>query len=177
MIIEKFFRVLADSKTLLSIGSDGEFVLSLALFKMMESLQIQDIDGTIKTLKHELRGVEIASTPKPKLTEEPRRAEYKEEEVVTLPPPIIKKEKPLDKGAKQFQSLAEKIYDRNYDLGECFNTSITYSSFENNRLTWKSTASGENRTLLKNHWGLIRMFVQEVFGYETKIKNISKELP
>jgi DNA polymerase-3 subunit gamma/tau len=184
MIIERFFRVLADSKTLLSIGSDGEFVLSLTLFKMMESLQIQDIDGMRRTLKKELKGVEIAPPPISKPTEKSSTEitesipfeDLSEIEPITPPKPI-KKEKPIDQGAKQFKSLVDKIYDRNYELGECFEASITYSSFEKNRLTWKSTASGENKTLLKNNWGLIRMFVQEVFGYETKIKNISKESP
>ncbi len=181
MIIERFFRVLADSKTLLSIGSDGEFVLSLTLFKMMESLQIQDIDGMIRTLENELRGVKITpleseakDSNNTALKPLPPEKEVVQEEIVVTPPKI---EKPIDRGVAQFKSLVDKIYDRNYELGECFETSITYSSFEDSRLTWESTARGESRTLLKNHWGLIRMFVQEVFGYETKIKNISKELP
>ena len=51
MIIERFFRVIAESKALLSLGSDGEFVLSLSLFKMMESLEIKDIDTMIRGLE------------------------------------------------------------------------------------------------------------------------------
>nr|WP_255494379.1 DNA polymerase III subunit gamma/tau [Sulfurovum sp. bin170] len=189
MIIERFFRVLADSKTLLSIGSDGEFVLLVTLFKMIESLQTEDIDGMIRTTKKELSEVEI--TPP---TEESRRgrpmclpSEQKikpiiksiEKVAITITPPIqpTEEKKPIDKGAKIFKSLVDKLYDRDYQLGECFKRYIAYDSFENNRLTWESTASGEAKTLLKNNWGLIRMFVQEIFGYETKIKNISKDLP
>jgi DNA polymerase-3 subunit gamma/tau len=158
IVIEGFFRVLADSKRLLSIGSDGEFVLSLALFRMMESLQD---DTPIKISKKRID-----------------KDEPIEEKIVTPSPPTpIKKEKPLDRGAELFKSLVDKIYDRNYELGESFDTSIKYNSFEYNKLIWESTASGKNKTMLKNHWGLIRMFVQEIFGYETKIKNISKELP
>ena len=187
MTIERFFRVLADSKSLLSIGSDGEFVLSLTLFKMMESLQIQDINSMIRTLENELKGIEL--TPKslesevlasnntrlkPSVSKEKKvkKIEKVQKEVVAPPPP-----KPIDQGKKQFKSLVDKIYDRNYDLGECFNSSITYDSYKDNILTWESSASKEQKIILRNHWGLIRMFVQDIFGYETKIKNISKESP
>jgi len=170
MIIERFFRVLADAKTLLSIGSDGEFVLSLTLFKMIESLQIEDIDNKIKTPN---------KTSPTKSTPPKQNIEKIIEKEVAITPPIkeTKIPEPIDKGVKLFESLVDILYDRNYELGECFKNSITYHSFENKRLTWKSTATGEVKTLLKNHWGLIRTFVQEIFGYETKIKNISKELP
>jgi len=59
MIIERFFRVIADSKGLLALGSDGEFVLTLSLFKMMEALEIKDIDMMIRSLEKELQGVEV----------------------------------------------------------------------------------------------------------------------
>jgi len=181
MIVERFFRVLAESKTLLNIGSDGEFVLTLTLFKMMESLQIQDIDGMIRTLEQELTGVEITKEPlnslesealAPKKTQPPTAEEKRIEE-----PPQKIKVKTLDMGAKNFEILITKLYDRNYELGECFKNSITYSSFSDNTLTWESTAKDEEKRMLRNNWSLIRMFVQELFDYDTKIKNISKELP
>jgi DNA polymerase-3 subunit gamma/tau len=160
IIIEGFFKILADSKTLLNIGSDGDFVLSLALFRMIESIQQDSI--IIKTTKEKIEKEPIKNEP------------IKNEPIIPKP---IKKEKSLDKEAELFKSLIDKIYDRNYELGECFKTSITYNSFKDNQLIWESTATNEKRTMLKNHWGLIRMFVQEIFGYETKIKNIAKELP
>lgn len=182
MIIERFFRVLAESKTLLSIGSDGEFVLTLTLFKMMESLQIEDIDGMIRTLEKELIGIEITPSSKvPQIVEETMQErveptvepiEKVEEEIIA--PKIVK---PLDEGAKTFELLLTKLYDRNYELGECFKTAITYVSFMQNTLTWESTANEEEKTMLRNNWSLIRMFVQDLFDFDTKIKNISKELP
>jgi len=194
LIIERFFRVLAESKTLLSIGSDGEFVLALSLFKMMEALQIQDIDGMIRTLEKELSGVEITPTPstiepikevpQPKTEEsvQPQKEEpnlpiqnFDKTPVKKVEPPKI--EPPIDKGAKLFKALQVKLYDRNYELGECFKTCIVYHSFNEHLLTWESSASGNNKTLLKNSWGFIRLFVQEIFGIDTKIKNIPKELP
>ncbi len=174
MIIERFFRVLADAKTLLSIGADGEFVLSLTLFKMMESLQIKEIDAMIRSLEMELSGVEVKEKITPIITEPEPIKEKAVETPVEIPSKIIK---PLDEGVKLFEGLMVKMYDRNYDLGECFKNSIEYVSFNNNTLTWESSANDEEKTLLKNHWGMIRMFVQEIFGFDTKIKNVSKELP
>ena len=192
MIIERFFRVLADSKILLNMGADGDFVLSLTLFKMMEALQIKDIDSMIRTLEKELSGVERSVESVPKVEPLVRREPEVESSVVEQPmvsqiieAPVFEPEptpkpmveKPLDKGAKRFEELIVKMYDRNYDLGECFKYSIEYVSFNEHLLTWESSASAEQKTLLKNNWMTIRTFVQEIFGFETKIKNISKELP
>jgi len=200
MIIERFFRVLAESKSLLSMGTDGEFVLSLTLFKMMEALQIKEIDSMIRSLEKELSGVEVKEvapivSPLTKVTvpevvqevahEAPDSLEENPVVEMNMPEPMVEApmaevqvaQKPLDEGAKLFEKLMEKLYDRNYDLGECFKYSIVYRSFANNLLTWESSANAEQKTLLKNNWMTIRTFVQEIFGFETKIKNISKESP
>jgi len=202
MIIERFFRVLAESKSLLSMGSDGEFVLSLTLFKMMEALQIKEIDSMIRSLEKELLGVEVKETlpvvlptKKVNISEAPASIEEEithksmdsldETVKMDIPEPMVKvpvtevqaSKKPLDEGGKLFEKLMEKLYDRNYDLGECFKDCIVYRTFNNNVLTWESSASSEQKTLLKNNWMTIRTFVQEIFGFESKIKNISKELP
>jgi DNA polymerase-3 subunit gamma/tau len=181
MIIERFFRVLAESMSLLNMGADGQFTLSLTLFKMMEALQIKEIDGMIRTLEKELSGVTVSSQPVQKIEKrvtplvhsEPKE-EIKEKEEPVAEPVIEKK---VDAGGKLFEELIVKMYDRNYDLGECFKYSIEYVSFENHLLTWESSANREQKTLLKNNWMTIRTFVQDIFGYETKIKNLSKELP
>ena len=190
MIIERFFRVLAESKTLLNMGSDGDFVLALTLFKMMEALQIKEIDGMIKTLEKELQGIDV--TPKGQtlkslsqdndnislnsiddsFVEEQITEEIKAEEATQK-----EATKPLNAGEKLFQELTVKMYDRNYELGECFKHAITYSSFSENLLTWESSATSEQKTLLKNNWMTIRTFVQELYGYECKIKNNAKALP
>ena len=238
MIIERFFRVIAESKTLLSLGADGEFVLSLTLFKMMESLEIKDIDTMIRGLENELKGVEVSeimvSTPVADVSAPPEVITITEEEIVaTLPvtkvkpvtmkeeistvPPVkeltsenieetphivqttetIKEpvhiEKPIietppvqevvpepitpkvNPHQKIFDALVKKIYDRNYDLGTCFERNITFESFEDNKLTWGSMADGEDKKTLITHWGLINMFVKDTFGYETKIVNVSKK--
>jgi len=178
LVIERFFRILSESKTLLSMGSDSDFVLALTLFKMMESLQIKEIDGMIRTLEKELQGIKV--TPKVEAFESLSSIEDEIMEEMSIEEAIeIPKEapKPVDAGAKLFEDLIVKMYDRNYELGECFKHAITYTSFDNNLLTWESTATSEQKTLLKNNWMTIRTFVQELYGFECKIKNNAKELP
>jgi DNA polymerase-3 subunit gamma/tau len=231
MIIERFFRVIAESKSLLSLGSDSGFVLSLTLFKMMESLEIKDIDTMIRGLEQELKGVEVSeimvTTPSP---EQPAPSEVitiTEEEIVsTLPktavpeeepvaeekvpeaspeikettavtnepsPPIEEEKVPADAQPmtqpeitqpsapainphqKTFDALVKKLYDRDYDLGACFERNIAFENFEDHKLTWASMAEGEDKKMLITHWGLINMFVKDIFGFETKIVNIPKK--
>jgi len=214
MIIERFFRVIAESKGLLALGSDGEFVLTLSLFKMMEALEIKDIDAMIKGLEKELQGVKISeimvTTPAPEVSAVPEVVTITQDEIVASLPvkkdleiptateqveekheePIIeetvveKVEVPEEKIAEPvvvnthnatFETLKQKIYDRSHDLGILFENNITFVSFEDQKLTWESTAEGEDKKQLITHWGVINMFVKELFGYETKIVNISKK--
>ena len=224
LTIERFFRVIADAKSLLSLGSDGEFVLTLTLFKMMEALEIKDIDMMIRSLEKELQGVKVteimvttpdqddtspnevititeeeivATLPKGSLQEvhekstvakdtltgdlsqtEPREPAPENIEIQeTIPtetePPLSTEHLTLN--TNKFNELVSKIYDRSYELGECFKRNIEFESFEEGKLTWGSTADGEDKKQLITHWGVINMFVKEIFGYETKIVNIAKK--
>ncbi len=229
MIIERFFRVIAESKSLLSLGSDSEFVLSLALFKMMESLEIKDIDTMIRGLEQELKGVEVSeimvTTPSPDLSVPSEVITITEDEIIaTLPPttapksePVIQKKSPeaspvitetpviendttpltqeeaadlapliepavteppvpqINPHQKTFDTLVKKLYDRDYDLGACFERNISFENFADNKLTWGSMAEGADKKMLITHWGLINMFVKDIFGFETKIINMPKK--
>ena len=53
LIYERFFRILAQAKSMLSVSSDNGFVLMLMLFMMIEALNLQDIDEAIKLAKSE----------------------------------------------------------------------------------------------------------------------------
>jgi len=68
-----------------------------------------------------------------------------------------------------FKQLVEKIYDRNYELGEVFENNIHFISFENGQLTWESTAQGEDKKTLFAGWKYIKLFVDELFGIGTEI--------
>jgi len=164
LIIDRFFRILMDSKQLLNIGGDGEFVLSLMLFKMMEATKIHDIDNMIKTLEEELN---VKYTNKNTITN------TKEKEIIT--PTIKANNSSKNFNKNDFNSLVAKIYDRDYSLGNCFEQNIEFVSFIDNKLTWNSIADDNDKKLLIKHWGIINMFVKEIFGMNTQIINISKK--
>ncbi len=223
LIIDRFFRILADAKELLALGSEGEFVLSLTLFKMIEALSSKEIDEMIRILQKELSGVEIKApekeveipeieveapmptiekppvqvttqnpTPRHEATVQPEEKvameEERKEEALSAAPQEVHTQEPtpakevpqptteqIDTGALKFNALVKKIYDRDYDLGQCFESNISYESFRDNALTWHSTAADTDKKMLINHWSIIKMFVQELFGFETKIVNIPAE--
>ena len=183
LIMDRFFRILADAKGLLQIGSEGEFVLTLTLLKMMEALSIRDIDETIDMLKKELEGDKgiAVSSPQPK-TATPA-VESKQQERESNPVKTVEKTVTQTSSSQstnpelKFRTLIEKLYDREYELGEIFKNCITFRSYENHELTWVSKAEGDERSFLIKRWSIIRMFVQEIFGLETKIINISQKEP
>ncbi|NPA50646.1 MAG: DNA polymerase III subunit gamma/tau, partial [Epsilonproteobacteria bacterium] len=171
VIIDRFFRILSQSKSLLALGSDGEFVLTLTLFKMKEALSIYEIDEMIEKLQSEL-GASIKQ-------EQKSIKEEKKDNIsllnTNLPP---KTEKSIEDSSKlKFKKLIEKIYDRNYELGELFEKRIKFIDFKDNILIWESSATNEEKETLKQYWQIIRLFVQEIFGIDTKIKNINKINP
>ena len=216
MIIERFFRILADSKSLLSLGGDEEFILLLTLFKMMEALEIKDIDSMIKSLEKELKGIKIpdiviSNAPaaidtkevitisekdiappameKDTAAKKERRTEKREAEIIQAEEKMASPDQELtgrettttpvqenssDRHApdrQRFDRLIQKIYDRNFELGSCFERNIHFETFENGELSWGSEATGDEKKMLITHWAVIKMFVQELFGIETRIIN------
>lgn len=148
LIVDRFFRVLNDSKQLLSLNADGSFVLLLAFFKMIEALKIKEIDELIENLQ-----VEQNTTQSRAIELEPK--------TTTIKP----------QNEDNFTKLIKKIIDRNLELGECFRDNIKFISYENETLTWESCPNDEQRKTLTHGFGVIRQFVKEIYGVETKIIN------
>lgn len=160
LLSERFFRILSESKNLLFLNADNGFVLSLLFFKLLEATQIKTIEEMIEALESEKFRIPT---------------EHKKEETKTIIKEPIQEPKSIQNdGEKLFEKLIIKLEDRSYALGECFKKNITYTSFSNNTLTWNSSASGEDKDLLKNSYPIIRQFVQEIFGIETKISMSQK---
>lgn len=156
LVIERFFRILSDAKTLFAINADGGFVVSLALFKMIEALKIKEINEMIESLESRVSHHVSIKTAAPIEVSEPRSIH------VTPTPPAIK---------TPFEQLCVLISDRSAELGVCFKNNVTFISYENNTLTWESCAQGDDKELLKNSFGIIRQFVREIFGIDTQIKS------
>ena len=181
LIMDRFFRILADAKGLLQIGSEGEFVLTLTLLKMMEALSIRDIDETIDMLKKEIEGNKVISVQTPQAKASTPAPQSKQTEEKNKPSQTVEKtadEENSSVGTNpelKFKTLIEKLYDREYELGEIFKNNISFRSYDNHDLTWVSKAHGDERNFLIKRWSIIRMFVQEIFGLDTKIINISQK--
>lgn len=186
LVLDRFFRILSDAKSLFHINADGSFVLSLVFFKMVEALRIKEVDQMIESLQQEISRPQIKTapqTPIPTASEEAVTEDVVQEESVQkeeTPEPLQNEmvaEVSLEE--KMFEELCEKIQDRSYELGICFSQSVHFISYEENILTWESCANEECKKALKHGYGAIKQLVREVYGFETKIKGLpcSKELP
>jgi DNA polymerase-3 subunit gamma/tau len=196
LVLDRFFRILSESKYLFSINADGSFVLSMIFFKMIEALRIREIDQMIESFQKDVARPELLTQEAPlpvpsptpttapasiKIQEstpemngvvatptEPQQEEEQQTVIIEEPTqPEIKQEDP---NLEKFQELVAKIRDRNAALGECFEKQIHFISYEENKLTWESCADEECKKNLKHGYGVIKLLVREIFGFETVIK-------
>ena len=177
LLLDRFFRILTDSKILLAHNTDGSFVLLLTLLKMQEALKIKEIDAMIVDLEHQIFG---ASTPNAThttanvLPSQPIQNQPQSQSTQNLAQNPT--QAPIPKIQSPFEILTQKLYDRNYELGECFARCVKFVSFENDTLTWHSSAEGEDKERLTRHFEIIKAFVAQVFGAHTKI-SVQKSQP
>ncbi|MFK5937196.1 MAG: DNA polymerase III subunit gamma/tau, partial [Sulfurimonas sp.] len=179
LVLDRFFRILSDSKYLFSINADGSFVLSMIFFKMIEALRIREVDQMIESLQSEIQRPQIltpeptkikvtTATPEmPTLNAAETKSKIPEVEEVIQEEVVLK-----NPSLKIFELLIDKIKDRNYELGECFTNNISFISFEDNTLTWESCADERCKKLLTHGYAVVKQLVREVFSFQTKIKGI-----
>lgn len=176
LLIDRFFRILSESKSLFAMNADGSFVLSIIFFKMLEALKVKEIDEMIESLENEIErplpsSINISSNTSSQTHKEvpKQKVEFKSEKITKVE----------DKLENNFSKLVAKIYDRNIELGECFEQNVSFVSFENEVLKWESCAHSECKEMLKNTFSIIRQFVREIYGINTKIKSqaCSKAMP
>ena len=160
-LLDRFFRILTDSTQLLFLNANNSFVLTLTALKMLEAFKIASLDEQIAKLENEL--LLGASAPAPSVALPASAAPL---------PPVVESAAPAAGGAfarELFAELVQKIYARSFELGQCFETHITFVSFENNELCWRSSASGACKERLRLAYSFIRMCVEDVYGVGTKI--------
>ena len=75
-----------------------------------------------------------------------------------------------------YEKLTAKVYDRDPDLGECFERNFIFSGFENKKLYITSYAQDEDRKFLYKHFGIIKTFAQDIFGNDVEL-DFKKEEP
>lgn len=56
LLLDRFARILTESKSLLNLNTDGAFVLLLCAMKMQEAIKVKDIETMIEELENEIFG-------------------------------------------------------------------------------------------------------------------------
>lgn len=184
LIIERFFRILSESKSLININADGSFVLTLLFFKMIEALKIKDIDEMIASLEEDIAShpqaitkplpVEQTSTTiVPETSPQEREPAEGRPEIQTSPPqPQAVSKNPSE---VLFDTLIEKLMDRNLELGRNFTAAVTLLNYDAPTLKLQFHAPNEILEPLREHYkSIVVPFIHEVFGADTKIAIESK---
>ena len=154
LIYERFFRILAQAKSMLSVSSDNGFVLMLMLFMMIEALNLQDIDEAIKLAKSEPSVAVIE--PKAGVSEQ----------ILAI------KETPKT----PYEQFVAKIYDRSFELGEIFKNHISFSFLNENELGLIVNATGDELAFFKKSWGVMHEILHTIFGKKIKIVNAKTQI-
>ncbi len=192
LILERFFRILSEAKSLFAINADGAFVLGLIFFKMIEALKVKEIDQMIASLETQVQRPDtVAFTPAHKAEVQAASSEPTEAQTVqpmatpSQPELLPQKTESMPQTAPEpepaqipdpalvlFEQLCVRIEDRSAELGTCFREQITFVAYTDNTLTWESCADDDCRAKLRHGFAVIKQLVREVFGFETKIEHL-----
>ncbi|WQY13276.1 DNA polymerase III subunit gamma/tau [Helicobacter pylori] len=188
LLIERFFKIIMSSLSLLKEGANASFVLLLLKMKFKEALKLKALDDAILELEQNKESVlkpinQNANTPKqePKSTEKIEQAERiegtekkesaeKKENTETLQTPMLSaKDRIFHNLFKQVQTL---VYERNYELGAVFEKNIRFIDFDSQTktLTWESLATNKDKELLRERFKIVKGIVDGVFGKGENIK-------
>jgi len=149
ILIERYFKILSSAKTLLTISSDNLFILTLTFFKMIEANKLKDIDEVINSIEEEILPLKEANIKK----------SIKQEA----------KSEPVKREENSFDKLIKLLYDRNYELGECFKNSIEFVEFKDGTLYLNSFAKESCKEILRKSSSIIKHFTKECYGVDAKI--------
>ncbi len=177
LLIERFFKIIMSSLSLLKEGANASFVLLLLKMKFKEALKLKALDDAILELeqtpfnqspsisynapKQEFKNIEkreqIESIEKRESTETPQT------------PMLSAKDRIFHNLFKQVQTL---VYERNYELGAVFEKNIRFIDFDSQTktLTWESLAADKDKELLRERFKIVKGIVDGVFGKGENIK-------
>ena len=168
LMLDRYLRIIAEAKQLLNLNCESSFTLLLTTLKMQEAQKYNRINDEIKQLESKI----AQSTPRVATAPTMPQASQASHSAPHTSPIAPQASHPSAQSPNThalFDELIAKIYDRSAELGEAFESSIRFISFENHTLTWHSQPSPKAKELLTTHYSSIKNFVQELFGIETKI--------
>ncbi|WP_120964880.1 DNA polymerase III subunit gamma/tau [Helicobacter pylori] len=176
LLIERFFKIIMSSLSLLKEGANASFVLLLLKMKFKEALKLKALDDAILELEQSTESVfqplnQNANAPKqePKSTEKVEKPEKRESAETPQTPMLSAKDRIFHNLFKQVQTL---VYERNYELGAVFEKNIRFVDFDSQTktLTWESLATNKDKELLRERFKIVKSIVDGVFGKGESIK-------
>ncbi|MCQ2631679.1 DNA polymerase III subunit gamma/tau [Helicobacter pylori] len=188
LLIERFFKIIMNSLSLLKEGANASFVLLLLKMKFKEALKLKSLDDAILELeqskesvlkplnqnanapKQEFKGTEkIEQAERIEGTEKREKPEKKENAETPQTPMLSAKDRIFHNLFKQVQTL---VYERNYELGAVFEKNIRFIDFDSQTktLTWESLATDKDKELLRERFKIVKGIVDSIFGKGENIK-------
>ncbi len=186
LLIERFFKIIMSSLSLLKEGANASFVLLLLKMKFKEALKLKALDDAIVELeqtpfnqspsisynapKQEFKGTEkIEQAERIEGTEKREKLEKRENTETPQTPMLSAKDRIFHNLFKQVQKL---VYERNYELGAVFEKNIRFIDFDSQTktLTWESLAADKDKELLRERFKIVKSIVDGVFGKGENIK-------
>ncbi|MFP6208287.1 DNA polymerase III subunit gamma/tau [Helicobacter pylori] len=180
LLIERFFKIIMSSLSLLKEGANASFVLLLLKMKFKEALKLKALDDAILELEQSKESVfqplnQNANAPKqePKSAEKRENPEKIENAETPQTPMLSAKDRIFHNLFKQVQTL---VYERNYELGAVFEKNIRFIDFDSQTktLTWESLATDKDKELLRERFKIVKGIVDGVFGKGENIKIVLK---
>lgn len=184
LLYERFFRILAQVRGMLNVSSDNGFVLGIMIFMMMEAVNLKSIDEMIAQVGSESINLSSNLDMNATLT----HSNLASKSALNLNARSASSGSNSSYGATQdtisSRTLAQsspydmflvKIYDRDYELGECFKECVEFLDFSDGCLNLASSAAGANQDKLRSNSKVIMEILRLVFGSDAKIKISPKE--
>ncbi|WP_154550113.1 DNA polymerase III subunit gamma/tau [Helicobacter pylori] len=174
LLIERFFKIIMSSLSLLKEGANASFVLLLLKMKFKEALKLKALDDAILELEQSKESVlkplnQNANAFKQESAEKIEKPEKREGTETPQTPMLSAKDRIFHNLFKQVQTL---VYERNYELGAVFEKNIRFIDFDSQTktLTWESLATHKDKELLRERFKIVKSIVDGVFGKGENIK-------
>ncbi|MGL2820474.1 DNA polymerase III subunit gamma/tau [Helicobacter pylori] len=180
LLIERFFKIIMSSLSLLKEGANASFVLLLLKMKFKEALKLKALDDAIVELEqtpfnqspsisYNAPKQEPKSAERIEGTEKREKLEKRENTETPQTPMLSAKDRIFHNLFKQVQTL---VYERNYELGVVFEKNIRFIDFDSQTktLTWESLATDKDKELLRERVKIVKSIVDSVFGKGESIK-------
>ncbi len=174
LLIERFFKIIMSSLSLLKEGANASFVLLLLKMKFKEALKLKALDDAILELEQSKESTlkplnQNANAFKQESAEKIEKPEKRESAETQQTPMLSAKDRIFHNLFKQVQTL---VYERNYELGAVFEKNIRFVDFDSQTktLTWESLATHKDKELLRERFKIVKSIVDGVFGKGENIK-------